>query len=74
MSHDSLFFLTAYEVADYFRISRPCAYYLLHTGEIPGFKVGYYWRIPTSALNEYVANKLEQQKIKSQNDSVSNIQ
>ena len=51
-------FLTVREVAAFLRVSQSYVYYLLHLGIIPGIKVGYFWRIPAPALNQFIEQQL----------------
>lgn len=51
-------FLTARETADFLRMNLSYVYYLLRNGILPGIKVGYFWRIPTPALNQFVMSQL----------------
>lgn len=52
-------FLTARETADFLRMNRSYVYRLLHQGILPGIKVGYFWRIPTPALNQFIVSQLQ---------------
>ena len=51
-------FLTARETADFLRMNLSYVYYLLRNGILPGIKVGYFWRIPTPALNQFIISQL----------------
>lgn len=51
-------FLTARETADFFHMKRSYIYRLLREGILPGIKVGYFWRIPTPALNQFIMSQL----------------
>jgi len=51
-------FLTARETADFLRMNLSYVYYLLRNGILPGIKVGYFWRIPTPALNQFIMSQL----------------
>jgi excisionase family DNA binding protein len=46
--------LTPAEVADVMRLNRRTVYKLLESGELRGRKVGRVWRIPESAISEYM--------------------
>jgi excisionase family DNA binding protein len=46
--------LTLEEVARVLRVSRKTAEKLVHTGKIRAVKVGRVWRIPRSALEEFL--------------------
>lgn len=47
-------YLTVNEVADEMRISRMTVYRLLHSGELPGVRVGRSFRVPEDALAAYL--------------------
>ena len=49
---------TAQEVADALRIHKETALRLLRDGKIPGFKIGYDWRVSEEQLNEYIQKKI----------------
>ena len=51
-------FLTAREAGNFLKVSTNYVYFLLHTGVLPGIRVGYFWRIPTPALNQFIMNQL----------------
>lgn len=46
--------LTAEEVAGYLKVNIRTVYKLLESGELQGRKIGRIWRIPQSAVNEYM--------------------
>ncbi|WP_102509487.1 helix-turn-helix domain-containing protein [Sanguibacter massiliensis] len=48
-------FLTVGEVADAMRVSRMTVYRLVHAGEMPAIRVGKSFRVPASALEQYLA-------------------
>lgn len=48
-------FLTVAEVADLMRVSKMTVYRLLHSGEMPGVRVGRSFRVPQDALDHYLA-------------------
>ena len=48
-------FLTVAEVADAMRVSRMTVYRLVHAGEVPAIRVGKSFRVPASALEQYLA-------------------
>ncbi|NMM18141.1 MAG: helix-turn-helix domain-containing protein [Cellulomonas sp.] len=48
-------FLTVAEVADVMRVSKMTVYRLLHSGEMPGVRVGRSFRVPRDALDHYLA-------------------
>jgi excisionase family DNA binding protein len=47
-------FLTVAEVALIMRVSKMTVYRLVHTGEIEAIRVGRSFRIPESAVNQYL--------------------
>lgn len=47
-------FLTVLEVADIMRVSKMTVYRLLHSGELPGVRVGRSFRVPQDALDHYL--------------------
>ena len=48
-------YLTVLEVADIMRVSKMTVYRLLHSGELPGVRVGRSFRVPQDALDDYLA-------------------
>lgn len=52
---DRVRFLTVAEVAEVMRVSRMTVYRLLHSGELPGVRVGRSFRVPQDALERYLA-------------------
>ncbi|HEY0217522.1 MAG TPA: helix-turn-helix domain-containing protein [Cellulomonas sp.] len=48
-------FLTVAEVAEVMRVSKMTVYRLLHSGEMPGVRVGRSFRVPQDALDHYLA-------------------
>ena len=48
-------FLTVLEVADVMRVSKMTVYRLLHSGELPGVRVGRSFRVAQDALDHYLA-------------------
>ena len=46
--------LTAQQVADYLQVDFRTVYTLLRSGKLKGVKVGRVWRIPQSALDEFL--------------------
>ncbi len=48
--------LTIREVADILRVHNRTAYRLVKDGSIAAIRVGTQWRVPESALHEYVAS------------------
>ena len=49
-------YLTVLEVADVMRVSKMTVYRLLHSGELPGVRVGRSFRVPQDALDHYLAS------------------
>ena len=47
-------FLTVMEVANLMRVSKMTVYRLLHSGELPGLRVGRSFRVPADALETYL--------------------
>ena len=47
-------FLTVMEVANTMRVSKMTVYRLLHSGELPGLRVGRSFRVPADALEAYL--------------------
>ena len=47
-------YLTVLEVADVMRVSKMTVYRLLHSGELPGVRVGRSFRVPQDALEAYL--------------------
>ncbi|MCM1231667.1 MAG: helix-turn-helix domain-containing protein [Ruminococcus flavefaciens] len=46
------------EVMEYLNIGKSTLYNLLRNGEIRSFKIGKVWKIPRSAIEEYIKNLL----------------
>jgi excisionase family DNA binding protein len=51
-------FLTVTEVAAIMRVSKMTVYRLLHSGELPGLRVGRSFRVPAQALEAYLGRGL----------------
>lgn len=47
-------FLTVAEVADIMRVSKMTVYRLVHAGELPAVRFGRSYRVPESAVTQYV--------------------
>jgi len=47
-------YLTVAEVAGVMRVSKMTVYRLLHSGELPGLRVGRSFRVPAQALEAYL--------------------
>ncbi len=47
-------YLTVDEVAELMRVSRMTVYRLLHSGELPGIRVGRSFRVPQEALSAFL--------------------
>ena len=59
-------FLTVAEVADAMRVSRMTVYRLVHAGEMPAIRVGKSFRVPASALEQYLVQAtLDQDRLTS---------
>lgn len=50
--HDD--FMTVAEVAAIMRVSKMTVYRLVHSGELPAVRVGRSFRVPASAVDEYL--------------------
>jgi len=51
-------YLTVLEVADVMRVSKMTVYRLLHSGELPGVRVGRSFRVPQDALDAYLRSSM----------------
>lgn len=51
-------FLTVAEVADLLRLSRMTVYRLVADGELPALRVGKSYRVPQSALDAFIAERM----------------
>jgi excisionase family DNA binding protein len=47
-------FLTVAEVASMMRVSKMTVYRLVHSGELPAVQIGRSFRVPESAVNDYL--------------------
>lgn len=47
-------YLTVEEVAEVMRVSKMTVYRLLHSGDLPGVRVGRSFRVPQDALEAYL--------------------
>jgi excisionase family DNA binding protein len=47
-------FLTVAEVANLMRVSKMTVYRLVHSGELPAVQVGRSYRVPESAVQDYL--------------------
>jgi excisionase family DNA binding protein len=47
-------FLTVSEVADVMRVSKMTVYRLIHSGEMPAVQFGRSYRVPESAVTDYL--------------------
>ncbi len=47
-------FLTVAEVASIMRVSKMTVYRLVHSGEMPAVRVGRSFRVPESAVDDYL--------------------
>lgn len=50
--------LTAQEVADYLKVSKPTVYKLARAGEIPAVRLGGTWRFSRSLLDEWLDGQM----------------
>lgn len=50
-------FVTIEEIAQALNISRNTAYRLVRTNEIRSLKIGSHYRVPLTAVDEYIARK-----------------
>lgn len=57
-NHKTPTLYTVQEVADTLRVHARTAYRLITNGEIKAVKIGSQWRIPESALNDYIEEGL----------------
>lgn len=48
------------EASEYLKIKEPTLYKYLREGMIPAFKVGNFWRLEKSALNEWIKIKMQE--------------
>jgi excisionase family DNA binding protein len=51
-------YLTVLEVAEIMRVSKMTVYRLLHSGEMPGVRVGRSFRVPADALEHYLSTSI----------------
>ena len=51
-------YLTVAEVAEVMRVSNMTVYRLLHSGDLPGVRVGRSFRVPQDALDHYLATAI----------------
>lgn len=49
-------FMTVAEVAAVMRVSKMTVYRLVHSGELPSVRVGRSFRVPESAVNDYLSD------------------
>ncbi|MHA7208686.1 helix-turn-helix domain-containing protein [Arthrobacter sp. MDT1-65] len=49
-------FLTVAEVADLMRVSKMTVYRLVHAGDLPAVQFGRSYRVPESAVGEFLRN------------------
>lgn len=50
------------EASEYLRIKEPTLYKYLREGIIPAFKVGNFWRLEKTALNEWIKGKMQEKQ------------
>lgn len=58
-------FLTVSEVAEVMRVSKMTVYRLIHSGEMPAVQFGRSYRVPESAVTEY----LKEARVDGQSDT-----
>ncbi|GAB3255633.1 helix-turn-helix domain-containing protein [Arthrobacter pigmenti] len=58
-------FLTVSEVADVMRVSKMTVYRLIHSGEMPAVQFGRSYRVPESAVTDY----LKEARVDGQSDT-----
>ena len=51
-------FVTVAEVASLMRVSKMTVYRLVHSGELPAVRVGRSFRVPESAVHEYLKTSI----------------
>jgi len=51
-------FVTVAEVASLMRVSKMTVYRLVHSGELPAIRVGRSFRVPESAVHDYLQTSL----------------
>ena len=51
-------FTTVAEVASLMRVSKMTVYRLIHSGELPAVRVGRSFRVPESAVHDYLRTSL----------------
>ena len=51
-------FVTVAEVASLMRVSKMTVYRLVHSGELPAVRVGRSFRVPESAVHDYLQTSL----------------
>ena len=54
MAQNEAMALEVKEIAKTLRLSQPVVYDLLHSGKLPGFKVGKKWLVPIKALERWL--------------------
>lgn len=55
--NDNLEILTVQELMDLLYIGKNAAYQLLNEGQIKAFRIGNTWKIPKTAVDEYIIKK-----------------
>lgn len=53
-------FMTVAEVADVMRVSKMTVYRLVHSGELPAVQFGRSYRVPESAVQQYLGQAMTQ--------------
>ena len=60
---DNLEILTVKEVMELLYIGKNTAYQLLNDGEIKAFRIGTTWKIPRSAVDDYIIEKCREHQV-----------
>ena len=60
---DNLEILTVQEVMELLYIGKNTAYQLLNDGEIKAFRIGTTWKIPRSAVDDYIIEKYREHQV-----------
>lgn len=63
MSDKEMEIMDVKEASEYLKIKPPTLYKYLKEGIIPAFKVGNFWRLEKSILNEWVRKKIQENHI-----------
>ncbi|WP_029289815.1 helix-turn-helix domain-containing protein [Cellulomonas sp. HZM] len=66
-------YLTVLEVAEIMRVSKMTVYRLLHSGEMPGVRVGRSFRVPADALEHYLATSIPVAPVEEHDDEAGRL-